>query len=282
MIDTRRMTVEGIATSVHIGGPGRTGPAGPGLTEAVVFVHGNPDSGSDWMPLMTRVARYATVVAPDLPGFGSAAARPDGDYTIYSYARFLHGVIEKLGIQRVHLVAHDFGGPFAAAWAADHPDRVASVTFVNTGVLVGYRWHRMARIWRTPVLGGLSMRLLDPRTTAKVLARENPGLSREWVQVIAGHLLPEKTRRAVLRLYRSTRPGDMDQLAARLREHDHNALVLFGDADAYIPVEQAHRQAEIFPRAIVKILPGLGHWCWLENTDVVAGHLEGFLRATLE
>jgi pimeloyl-ACP methyl ester carboxylesterase len=159
---------------------------------------------------------------------------------------------------------------------------VASVTFVNTGVLVGYRWHRMARIWRTPVLGELSMRLLDPRTTAKVLARENPGLSREWVQVIAGHLLPEKTRRAVLRLYRSTRPGDMDQLAARLREHDHNALVLFGDADAYIPVEQAHRQAEIFPRAIVKILPGVGHWCWLENTDVVAGHLEGFLRATLE
>lgn len=97
MIDTRRMTVEGIATSVHIGGPGRTGPAGPGLTEAVVFVHGNPDSGSDWMPLVTRVARYATVVAPDLPGFGSAAARPAAGYTIYSYARFLHGVIGNSG-----------------------------------------------------------------------------------------------------------------------------------------------------------------------------------------
>lgn len=285
MIETRRITVEGITTSVLVGGPrpvSSGGTPGRGLGEAVVFVHGNPDSGSDWMPLLTRVAGFAPVVAPDMPGFGAADARPDGDYTIYGYGRFLHGVIESLGIDRVHLVAHDFGGPFAAAWAADHPERVASVTFVNTGVLVGYRWHRMARIWRTPVLGELSMRLLDPRTTAKVLARENPGLPREWVQVIAGHLMPERTRRAVLRLYRSTRPGDMDQLAARLREHDHDALVLFGDADAYIPVEQAGRQVAIFPRAAIRILPGLGHWCWLERTDLVAGHLEEFLRARLE
>jgi len=71
-------------------------------------------------------------------------------------------------------------------------------------------------------------------------------------------------------------------LAARLREHDHDALVLFGDADAYIPVEQAGRQAAIFPRAAIRILPGLGHWCWLERTDLVAGHLEEFLRARLE
>jgi pimeloyl-ACP methyl ester carboxylesterase len=146
MIETRRITVEGLTTSVLVGGTGQPG-------EAVVFVHGNPDSGSDWMPLMTRVAGFARVIAPDLPGFGAADERPDRDYTVYSYARFLDGVIRRFGIDRVHLVAHDFGGPFAAAWAADHPGNVASVTFLNTGVLVGYRWHRMARMWRTPVQG---------------------------------------------------------------------------------------------------------------------------------
>ena len=274
MITTRRMTVEGLNTSVLIGGAGRTG-------EAVVFVHGNPDAGSDWMPLMARVAEVAMVVAPDLPGFGNADPRPDGDYTIYGYARFLDGVISRLGIERVHLVAHDFGGPFAAAWAADHPQKVASVTFINTGVLLGYRWHRMARVWQTPVLGELSMRFLTERMAVKMLARENPGLSLAWVQTIVRHLMPDKTRKAVLRLYRSTRPGDMDQLAARLRQHDHDAQVLFGDADAYIPVEQARRQVEVFPRVEVRVLPGLGHWCWLENTEVVAGHLLAFLKEKL-
>ena len=274
MIATQRMTVEGLNTSVLVGGLGRPG-------EAVVFVHGNPDAGSDWMPLMTRVAEVAMVVAPDLPGFGNADPRPDGDYTIYSYARFLDGVISRLGIDRVHLVAHDFGGPFAAAWAADHPQKVASVTFINTGVLLGYRWHRMARVWRTPVLGELSMRILTERMAVKMLARENRGLSLGWVQTIVGHLLPRKTRKAVLRLYRSTRPGDMDQLAARLRQHDHDAQVLFGDADSYIPVEVARRQVEVFPRAEVRVLPGLGHWCWLENTELVADHLLAFLKEKL-
>ena len=52
MISTQRITVDGITTSVLVGGAGEPG-------EAVVFVHGNPDSGSDWMPLMTRIAPFA-------------------------------------------------------------------------------------------------------------------------------------------------------------------------------------------------------------------------------
>jgi pimeloyl-ACP methyl ester carboxylesterase len=271
MIETRRITIEGIRTSVLVGGDGEPG-------EAVVFVHGNPDAGSDWMPLMARVAPFARVIAPDLPGFGAADARPDRDYTIYSYARFLDGVIRAFDVQRVHLVAHDYGGPFAAAWAADHPDRVASVTFVNTGVLVDYRWHRMARLWRTPVVGELVMRAIRPGSARAILARENPGLPAQWVDTIVGHLMPEKTRRAVLRLYRSTRPADMDQLAARLRQHDHDALVVFGDADVYIPAELAHRQVQVFPRVDIRILRGLGHWSWLEDTDAVADQIVPFLK----
>lgn len=274
MISTDRITVQGLRTSVLVGGDGRPG-------EAVLFVHGNPDAGSDWMPLLTRVGEYARVIAPDLPGFGAADERRDGDYTVHTYARFVQGVVEHYRLRRVHVVGHDFGGPFAATWAADHPGAVASVTFLNTGVLVGYRWHRMARIWRTPLLGELSMKALNPALAARALAMENPGLPSQWVEVIAGHLLPAKTRRAVLRLYRSTRPGDMAALWARLREADHDALVVFGDADAYIPAELARRQTEVFPRAQVHILPGVGHWCWLEQPDLVAGHLAGFLRDRL-
>ena len=82
----------------------------------------------------------------------------------------------------------------------------------------------------------------------------------------------------MLKLYRSTRPADMDQLAARLRQHDHDALVIFGDADAYIPADLAHRQVEVFPRVDIRILRGLGHWCWLEDTEAVAAHLVPFLK----
>ena len=116
-------------------------------------------------------------------------------------------MIEKLGIERVHLVAHDFGGPFATTWAAQHPDRVASVTLVNTAVLLDYRWHRLARVWRTPVVGELIQRLTTPEVARFVVRHDNPGLSGQWVDTIAGHLTPDGTKRAVLRLYRSTQSG---------------------------------------------------------------------------
>ena len=271
LIETHRITVDGITTSVLAGGGGGAG-------EAVLFVHGNPGAGSDWMPLRTRVAEFATVAAPDLPGFGAAEAHPDGDYTVAGYARFLDGVIDQLGIERVHLVAHDFGGPFAATWAADHPERVASVTLVNTGVLIDYRWHRLARVWRTPVVGELAMRLTNLAVARVILARDNPGLSKPWVEAVARHLVPAETKRAVLELYRSTRTADIEALAARLRRHDIDALVVFGDADVYLPAEQAHRQTEAFPRAEIHLLRGVGHWCWLEQTDQVAAHVVPFLH----
>ncbi len=271
LIETRRITVDGITTSVLVGGVGRG-------DEAVVFVHGNPGAGSDWMPLMNRVAEFATVVAPDLPGFGAADSRADGDYTVAGYARFLDGVIGQLGIERVHLVAHDFGGPFAATWAADHPGRVASVTMVNTGVLIDYRWHRLARVWRTPVLGEAAMWLTNLGVANVILSHDNPGLPEPWVDAVARHLVPAETKRAVLELYRSTRTADIEALVSRLHRHDIDALVVFGDADVYIPTEQAHRQPQAFPRAEVHVLPGVGHWSWLEQTDQVAAHVVPFLR----
>jgi pimeloyl-ACP methyl ester carboxylesterase len=269
--ETRQLVVNGVRSPVLIGGSGAAG-------EAVVFVHGNPDTGSDWEPLMERVAEFAAVVAPDMPGFGGADKRRDQDYTLAAYATHLGGLIGQLGIEAVHLVAHDFGGPFALSWAAARPDKVASVTLINTGVLLDYKWHRLARIWRTPVAGELFMRTATRHLTRFVLRLDNPGLSGYWVNQIAEHLLPAGTKHAVLRLYRSTRSEDMDALVEPLRTRDPETLVVFGASDVYIPVEQAERQRRAFPRARVEILPGVGHWAWLEQPDRVAGFVIPFLR----
>ena len=75
----RRMDDDGVRSPVLIGGPKLS-------DEAVVFVHGNPDAGSDWEPLMQRIGEFATVVAPDMPGFGGADKRADQDYTLAAYA----------------------------------------------------------------------------------------------------------------------------------------------------------------------------------------------------
>ena len=268
---TRHLVVNGVHSPVLIGGTEATG-------EAVVFVHGNPDAGSDWEPLMKHVAEFAAVVAPDMPGFGGADKDAAQDYTLAAYGAHLGGVIDQLGIDGVHLVAHDFGGPFALTWAAANPGKVASVTLINTGVLLDYRWHRLARVWRIPVVAELFMRATTRRAARFVIRHDNPGLPQEWVNRIVEHLLPAGTKRAVLRLYRSTRQEDMDALVEPLRDRDPDTLVVFGAADVYIPVEQAERQRRVFPRARVETLPGVGHWAWLEQPDEVASLVVPFLR----
>ena len=145
-LDETRMTVRGVGLPVLQAGPREA-------REAVVFVHGNPGSGEDWRSLVEQAGGFARAVAPDMPGFGRADKPRDFPYSVSGYADFLDGVLEELGIDRVHLVVHDFGGPWGMEWAARNPSRVASAVLINTGVLIGYRWHILARIWRTPVLG---------------------------------------------------------------------------------------------------------------------------------
>lgn len=268
---TKNIVVNGVRGCVLLGGEGTFG-------EAVVFVHGNPDAGTDWKPLMERIVEFAAVVAPDMPGFGGTDKRTDQDYTLRGYATHLGGVIEQLGIQRVHVVAHDFGGPMALTWAAANPEHVASVTLINTGVLLDYSWHRMARLWRLPFVGELVQKMSIRPAARWLLRHDNPGLPDEWVDAITEHLMPRGTKRAILRLYRTTQSRHMDELVEPLRRLNPDTLVVWGDRDAYLPTVQAQRQRSVFPRARIEILPGVGHWAWLEQPDRVAELVVPFLQ----
>jgi len=84
----------------------------------------------------------------------------------------------------------------------------------------------------------------------------------------------------VLALYRSTSVAQhMEPLVAPLQARDPDALVIWGEADAYLPPELAHRQRRVFPRAEVHLLPGVGHWAWLEQPTRVTELVLPFLRS---
>jgi pimeloyl-ACP methyl ester carboxylesterase len=257
---------EGTVTVARIRSPYLTaGP--PDADEAVVFVHGNPGPAEDWRRLVARTGVFARAVAPDMPGFG-AADKPDGFvYTVDGYARHLDGVLDELGVRRAHLVLHDFGGPWGLEWAADHPDRFASATLVGIGVLRGYRWHSMARIWRTSGLGELFLRTSTLPASRLLLQRGSPrGLSRDAVERLYRSLKDPGTQRAVLRLYRATDMAAVSEdLHRRLQGLDRPVLAVWGQHDPYLPVAYAERQRETFPGAQVVVLGDSGHWPMLDD-----------------
>lgn len=268
------VAVDGVRSPVLQAGPADA-------HEAVVFLHGNPGSGHDWDHLLAPVGQFARAVAPDMPGYGAADKPADFDYSNPGYAAHLDGLLERLGIRRAHLVLHDFGGGWGLTWATEHPQAFASVTLINTGALVGYRWHRYARIWRTPVLGALFMASANRPSVRAVLKRENPKLPREALDRIVEQSVARETKRAALRLYRAAAPEHFEALVEPLRALDRPALVIWGDDDAYVPPEQADRQRQSFPSAEVHHLEGHGHWPFLEDPDRVADLVVPFLRAQL-
>jgi pimeloyl-ACP methyl ester carboxylesterase len=248
-----------------------------------VFVHGNPGSGEDWRALLEQTGAFARAVAPDMPGFGRADKPRDFDYSVEGYADFLDALLTELGIDRAHLVLHDFGGPWGMEWAARHPARVASVVLVNTGVFVRHRWHSLARIWQTPVLGEVFQ---ATATWPLFRVLTNRGQKRKLPRDFLHHMYhvnyTRPTRRAVLKLYRATRTRRAreqgDRQAAALLPHDLPALVVWGARDPYLSMELARAQTEVFPRARLEVLPDSGHWPFADDPERTAALVVPFLR----
>lgn len=253
--------------------------AGPSdASEAVVFVHGNPGPKEDWSDLVPLVGDFARAIAPDMPGYGAADKPRKFAYTISGYGDHLAGVIDQLGIQRVHLVLHDFGGPWGLDWAVKHAESFASAALIGTGTLIDYHWHRYARIWRMPILGELFQATATRPGFRFLLGRENPKLPREAVDRIYANTRAWATKRAILRLYRATPERLWAAPAPALRALDRPALILWPTKDPYLPVEQAERQRQAFPSARIELLDGFGHWPFLEDPGEVASLLIPFLR----
>lgn len=112
-----------------------------GNGEAVVLLHGVPTSSFLYRKVLVELAaRGLRGVAFDFPGLGLAARPQDFDYSWSGLARWTGEAIDALGVERCHLVVHDIGGPIGFEWAIGNPDRVASLTALNTLVdVAGFR-----------------------------------------------------------------------------------------------------------------------------------------------
>ncbi|HEX7059021.1 MAG TPA: alpha/beta fold hydrolase [Solirubrobacterales bacterium] len=113
-----------------------------GRGEPVILLHGVPVSSFLYRKVAPELAqRGLRSVAFDFPGLGLAARPERFDYTWSGLAQWTGEAIDALGIGRCHLVVHDIGGPIGFEWAIRNPERVLSLTALNTLIDVGH-FHR--------------------------------------------------------------------------------------------------------------------------------------------
>lgn len=235
-----------------------------------VYCHGNPTHGEDWLPFLER---GGAAIAIDMPGWGRSD-RPDParfDYSMYGLSAFLERCLEELGVERRKLVVHDWGS-LALIGAQRRPELVERLVAIDAvPLLPGYRWHWIARLWRRRGLG----ELLNATTTKPAMAlllRQASGDRRpmpaEFVDMLWNHW-DKGTSDATLALYRHADPDRLAQAGNDLPKLTCPSLILWADRDPYLPTRFANAYAAALPNSQLEILPGTGHWPWVDDPAVV-------------
>jgi pimeloyl-ACP methyl ester carboxylesterase len=277
-----RVTVGGVSTRVIQAGPADA-------SSAVVFVHGNPGSARDFDDLVAQAGRFTRTVAFDIPGWGKSDKLAHTELqTTDGAAAYVQGVLDQLGIKRVVLAAHDFGGIWGLQWASQHPDALIGVVLIDTGVLKDYTPHALAIVWSIPGVGEAQVASTTRQTFHQAVnyMQTRPLPDAFIDRMYDDYDRPERC--ALLRYYRSMRDATFansnavaDKQAAALKKRRRPALVIWGQNDPYIPAEQAYKQRDVFPGARVEVFPDTGHWSFVEEPARTRRLAVSFLRPSL-
>ena len=168
----------------------------------VVLVHGNPTWSFYYRRLITALRSTHRVIAPDHMGCGLSSKPQTYPYTLNTHIDNLGHLIDHLGLGRVALVVHDWGGAIGMGWATRHPERVGRMVVLNTAAFLSPRLPFRIAVCRYPLFGDLAVRGLNAfALAATFMAVERP----LDPAVRRGYLLPYNSwanRVAIQRLVR--------------------------------------------------------------------------------
>ena len=274
--DVQYLVVHGYRRAFRISGSG----------PALLLLHGLACDSSTWVDVIPTLSKHFTVIAPDLLGHGESD-KPDADYSLGGYANGMRDLLTVLGIDKVTVVGHSFGGGVAMQFAYQFPDRTERVVLVSTGGL-GKEVTPLIRFltvpgssaalaaatfrpWRPLVAGGMRALSRTPLTATRDLdevARIYESLAdratRRAVQRVTSHVLNWKGQFVTM--------TDRSYLARLMP-----VLVVWGRDDMVIP----SKHADFAPTQVsdVHVLDDAGHFPHKDHPEEFCDLVTAFIAA---
>jgi pimeloyl-ACP methyl ester carboxylesterase len=239
----------------------------------LVLLHGGWSDGRAWTPQLEDLSDEFDVLAWDTPGCGGSDDPPDGT-GLDGYADAAVGLLDVLGLTRVHLGGLSFGGGLALAVYGRHPQRVRSL--VLAGAYAGWKGS------------------LPPAEVSARISKVRAEVDRppdEWIDdylpgFFAGPV-PVATEQLVRTMMRDIRPTGTRRMLDAFAEADLRdvlpsvavpTLLLYGAEDVRAPRPVAEALHAAIPGARLVLLPGVGHDVALEAPAVFDAEVRAFLR----
>lgn len=251
----------------------------------LILVHGFAASVHAWRPWIQRLDSDYRLIAIDLPGHGLTEAPSNYQASLDRNAELIETLADDLGIDRFVLAGNSMGGAVSIDFAMQHPQRLAGLVLVDAAGWPGQdgkpaggppgflsllnnpvgRWFLKLVDPSLVITGGLKSAYHDETLVTDAVARRYADLA-----MAVGHrdiLLTQQSQPAT-----PWTPADFGKIAIP-------TLVLAGEEDALIPVENAREIAAAIPGAKLITYPGGGHLPMEQLPDETVRDLRGFLAS---
>ncbi len=269
----RFVTVDG--RSLHVATVGDVAADATGAP--LLLVHGFAAPGHvTFLPWASKLGAKRALIMPDLLGYGHSAhiPVPGNYYSLKNQAAALAAILDDLGVARVDVVGHSYGGAVAAQFALDYPARVRRIVFMDAAIYVP-RSHGediialplgIGRAVAWHAFGG------GPFGLIAQYCRDQPNC--RWMRL--AHVRDTTdTLRAMMATHRDSPDGAT--LATDISKIAAPSLVIWGGDDRIVPVADGDRLARAL-KTNIAIIAGARHMPYLREPDKVAQRILDFLQ----
>ena len=231
-----------------------------------LLLHGFGANTFTWREIVQDLAESGTVVSYDRPGFG-LTERPlewqgSNPYSPETSLELLVGLLDHFGVEKAVLVGNSAGGTIAMQAALKFPERVQTLVLVAPAVYSGGG----APSWIRPLLSTPQLRRLGPLFVQQVFGSAEGLLDLAWhdpnritPEIRAGYERPLQVENWDRALWELTLASRESNLAEELTEVRSRSLIITGDDDRIVPMEESIRLANELPNADLAVIENCGH-----------------------
>lgn len=242
----------------------------------LLLLHGTGASLHTWDAWAEQLQLDFRLIRLDLPAYGLTGPHPKGQYESSNYLSVIHQLLEKLKVDSVYITGNSFGGALAWQYAYQYPKQVKKLVLVDPSGFAQDEVPRIIKLARNPILQPV-VKYITPKvliSNSLKSAYYNPSkVSPELIARYYRMSLREGNRQAFID--RAT--GTFVDQTAKLAAITTPTLILWGESDSWIPLENAYKFNQVLVNSQLITYPEVGHVPMEEIPLKSAKDARGFL-----
>lgn len=251
--------------------------------EVVVMLHGSGPGASGWANFNRNIqpltdAGYR-VILMDCPGWSKSDTVLNTGSRSHLNARVLKGLIDALGLEKVHIIGNSMGGHSTVAFTLDYPEHVDKIILMGGGTGGGSLFtpmpaegiKRIGKLYREPTMDNL-------RDMMDIFVYDTSHLTETLFQTRLNNMLARRDHLDNFVKSLSANPRQFPDVGHRLGEIKNETLIVWGRDDRFVPMDIGLRLLNGIPRSELHIFNRCGHWVQWEYADKFNRMVLDFLK----